>query len=151
MTAEDLVLSLPTSSVPLIFLDAIPAAEWRRPGRAILLISSGVNLTRAQSARIATRSSALAFLPERILLGGDASDWLIHDILVGERSQIRVLQSDGFDPPGIPGEVFGHGVIDGTLEFETVQTAQALTFVVSYVGAASAGAPFCCAVLGTAA
>jgi hypothetical protein len=148
MIARDLVLSLPPTTVPLIFLDRIPEAEWR--GRALLLISSGSSVTRALGARIATRSSALAFLPERVIIGGDASDWIIHDILVGDRSQIRVASGDGDDAPGIPGEVFGQEIVDDIIEFETVQTAMSLTFVVSYVGASDSGAPFCCAVLGVA-
>lgn len=150
-TEDDLMLNFPTATVPLIFLDRIPAVEWRRAGRALLLVSSGASITHAQSARISTRSSALAFLPERIVIGGDASDWVVHDVLVGDRSQIRVTSSDGGDHPGLPGEVFGQDAIDGTFGFDTVQAAMTLTFVVSYVGSSSLGAPFCCVVLGTAA
>ena len=115
-----------------------------RADRVLLPMSSGVNILPNTSAQITSRPQNVAFRPERVIIGGTPGDWIVNDIKVGNRSQ--------FSQSGdVPGEVFANTTIDAFVSFETVQTAMDFVMLVTYIGASESGAPFYCAVLGTAA
>ena len=115
-----------------------------RADRVLLPMSSGVSILPNTSAQITSRPQNVAFRPERVIIGGTAGDWIVNDIKVGNRSQ--------FSQSGdVPGETFASTTIDSFVSFETVQTAMDFVMLVTYIGASESGAPFYCAVLGTAA
>jgi len=115
-----------------------------RADRVLLPMSSGVNILPNTSAQITSRPQNVAFRPERVIIGGTPGDWVVNDIKVGNRSQ--------FSQSGdVPGEVFANTTIDAFVSFETVQTAMDFVMLVTFIGASESGAPFFCAVLGTAA
>ncbi len=115
-----------------------------RADRITLPMSSGVNILPNTSAQITSRPQNVAFRPERIIIGGSPSDWIVNDIKVGNRSQ--------FSQSGdVPGEMFAATTIDSFVSMETVQTAMDFVMLVTFVGASESGAPFVCGVLGTAA
>jgi hypothetical protein len=147
-------INFPRSRPPLIFLDEIFLGEMTESGdrgiRALLPISSGISVPPNRKSRIPVSHPAAAFQPERLALGGDAQNWIVNDILIGERSQISVLSSIAGDA-GIPGEVFASRATDCLIKFETAQTSMLITLIVTYVGDDPLGAPFACVLLGTAA
>ncbi len=155
MTDGD-TINFPRSRPPLIFLDEIFLGNDEHPDRgirAILSISSGISVPPQRRTRIPVSHPATAFRPERIALGGDASNWVINDILIGDRSQMQIAGLTGFasEPSaGIPGEVFASKAIDCMIKFETAQTAMLITLIVTYVGDGPLGAPFTCVLIGTA-
>lgn len=115
-----------------------------RADRVLLPMSSGVSILPNTSAQITSRPQNVAFRPERVIIGGTAGDWIVNDIKVGNRSQ--------FSQSGdVPGETFASTTIDSFVSFETVQTAMDFVMLVTYIGSSESGAPFYCAVLGTAA
>jgi hypothetical protein len=115
-----------------------------RADRITLPMSSGSNVFPNASVAITARPQAVAFRPERIIIGNRPSDWIVNDVKVGNRSQFA--QSGD-----VPGEMFAATTIDGYVSMETVQTAMDFVIVVTYVGDSQEGAPFVCGVLGTAA
>ena len=115
-----------------------------RADRITLPMSSGVAIFPNTSAQITSRPQAVAFRPERIIIGGTPSSWIVNDVKVGNRSQFA--QSGD-----VPGEMFAATTIDGFVSMETVQTAMDFVMVVTFVGDNQEGAPFVCGVLGTAA
>jgi len=115
-----------------------------RTDRITLPMSSGVNIFPNTSAQITSRPQSVAFRPERIIIGGAPSDWVVNDVKVGNRSQFA--QSGD-----VPGEMFAATTIDGYVSMETVQSAMDFVMVVTFVGDRQEGAPFVCGVLGTAA
>ena len=119
-----------------------------RADRVILPMSSGVNILPNTSAQITSRPQDVAFRPERIVIGSGggvaASDWIVNDVKVGNKSQ--------FSQSGdVPGDLFAATTIDSFVSFATVQTAMDFVMLVTYIGTSESGAPFYCAVLGTAA
>lgn len=98
--------------------------------------------------RAVGRAPWTAFLPEHLTIHGNASKWIVHDIKIGNRSQMDVVSSDG---DGIPGDVFASGALDGMLKFETAQTAMDITFEVTYRGDRAEGEVFDCTLRGQAA
>ena len=115
-----------------------------RADRVLLPMSSGVSILPNTSAQITSRPQNVAFRPERVIIGGTPGDWIVNDVKVGNRSQ--------FSQSGdVPGETFAATTIDSFVSFETVQTAMDFVMLVTYIGASESGAPFYCAVLGTAA
>lgn len=113
-----------------------------RAGRILLPMSSSGNVT--GSATITARPQNVAYRPERIVIGGTASNWTISDIKVGNRSQL----SQAGD---LPGEMFSNVAIDTFVSMETVQTAMDFVIQVTFVGTNSAGEQFRAGVVGTAA
>ncbi len=114
-----------------------------RAERVVLPMSSGVNILPNTSAQITSRPQTVAFRPERMIIGGNAGDWIINDIRINGKSQLR----RGTD---IPGEMFSATTIDSIVSFETVQVAMDFVVLVTFVGASDSGAPFICGVLGNA-
>src|ERR1041384_6659367 len=122
----------------------VERARPHRADRITLPMSSGVAIFPNTSAQITSRPQAVAFRPERIIIGGQPSSWIVNDVKVGNRSQFA--QSGD-----VPGEMFAATTIDGYVSMETVQTAMDFVIVVTFIGDNNAGAPFVCGVLGTAA
>jgi hypothetical protein len=115
-----------------------------QPGdRVILPMSSVVNILPGQITQIAGRPTHGAFRPDRLIIGGTPSDWIVHDIQIGGRSQ--------FSQSGdIPGKMFATTVVDSFVSFDTCQADEDFVVSVTFVGSSKAGEPFLCAVLGTA-
>ncbi len=157
MTDED-IINFPRSRPPLIFLDEIfldgLADSSARGIRAILPVCSGISVPPQRRTRIPVSHPASAFRPDRLAMGGDAASWIVNDILIGDRSQMKIVGLTGFacEPTaGIPGEVFESSAIGCMIKFETAQTAMTITLIVTYVGNDPLGAPFAAALIGTAA
>ena len=135
--------------------EGIEARNWLieepgpdRAGREILPMSSGTQVILPNhSASITARPQRVAFRPERVFIsenGDGAANWLVNDILIGNRSQ--------FSQAGqIPGDIFATTAIDSFVSFETAQTAMDVVMVITYVGPTSDGQPFYGAIIGTAA
>jgi hypothetical protein len=115
------------------------------PGLLILPMSSKQNIPPNMTVQVTARPQNMAFRPERIVIGGTPSDWIINDVKVGNRSQL--LQSGD-----TPGELFAATATINLpfLSLETVHTAGDFVIVVTYVGKEKDGAPFICSALGTA-
>lgn len=114
----------------------------QRADRIILPMTSSGNIT--TSAAITARPQNVAYRPERIIVGGTPSNWLIDDIKVGNRSQFAQAGS-------MPAEAFAATSFDAYVSMETVQTAMDFVIQVTFTGTASAGEQFRAVVLGTAA
>jgi hypothetical protein len=110
--------------------------------RMALPFGSGTTaIAPGQSAQITTRPQTIAFVPERLRIGGDASRWLVNDISIGNRSQLAQAGD-------LPGELFATNAIDTFISFETVQTSMDVRLVVTYVGPNPDGEPFQAAMVG---
>jgi hypothetical protein len=107
----------------------------------ILPMSSDDLIPPNQSAQITSRPQS-AFRPERILIGGNPEDWVVHDIRVGCRSQFLQCGEVG-------GGLFA-AAVDAGLRMDVVQPLMDFVMVVEYVGDAKEGAKFACSVTGTA-
>lgn len=110
--------------------------------RITLPMSSGSVIMQNASAQITSRPQTGAFRPERIVVGGNPSHWIISDIKVGNQSQLA--QSGD-----IPGEMFAFDAKDSGLRFGVVQTAMDFVIIATYVGPKEGGEPFVCGVFGT--
>jgi hypothetical protein len=136
--------------------------------RQVLPISTGAVLVKpGQIAEIIARPQRVAFRPERVFVSDaaseykgpwwkrlspwytapqpkGASDWIIHDIVIGNRSQ--------FSQTGvIPADMFRSTAIDNFVSFETAQIAVDVKFVVEYIGPNHKGERFYASMIGTAA
>jgi hypothetical protein len=103
------------------------------------------------TAQITSRPQRVAFRPERVFVSaadiggsGSASNWIINDITIGNRSQFA--QSGA-----LPGDMFANTAIDSFVTFETAQTAMDVVMIVTYQGATEGGTPFYGSIIGTAA
>lgn len=114
----------------------------QRADRIILPMTSSGNIT--ASAAVTARPQNVAYRPERIIVGGTPSNWLLDDIKVGNRSQFAQAGS-------MPAEAFAATSFDAYVSMETVQTAMDFVIQVTFVGTASAGEQFRAVVLGTGA
>ena len=92
---------------------------------------------------VTARPKALAFRPEDFAIHGDRSRWMVHDIMVGNRSQFV-----GKRGPAL-GTEFGPGGICEHLRLETCQTAMDLVMVIEYVGPEADGEVFEATIVGT--
>jgi hypothetical protein len=63
--------------------------------------------------------------------GADASDWIINDIQIGNRSQFAQAGN-------VPGDMFAGGAIDSFVSFETAQVAMDIVLTATNVGAKEA-------------
>lgn len=112
-----------------------------RSNRIILPMTSSGNIT--ASAAVTARPQSQAYRPEKIIVGGTPTDWLIDDIKVGNRSQFSQAGS-------MPAEAFASNALGNEVLFETVQTAMDFVIQVTFLGASSVGAQFRSVVFGTA-
>jgi hypothetical protein len=97
----------------------------------------------AQKMDVLFRPQTIAFRPEEIAIHGDRSRWMVHDIKVGNRSQLG-----GHGPA--PGTDFGPGGICEKLKLETCQTAMDFVLSVEYIGPEEAGEVFEATIVGLA-
>jgi hypothetical protein len=102
-----------------------------------------MKIARGKPVQVIGRPQMLAFRPEDIAIHGDRARWLVHDILVGGRSQF--VQSRG----PTPGTEFGPGGILEHLRLETLQIAMDFKLVVEYVGPEPDGEVFEATIVGT--
>jgi hypothetical protein len=93
---------------------------------------------------VVVRPQRRAFRPEDFTIHGDRSHWLIHDILIGNRTQLEAHHGP------IPGNEFGPNGVCAHMSLETIQSAMDLELRVEYVGPELEGAVFEATVLGTA-
>lgn len=136
-------LCLTDEETGLLILEA--GFEWCRPpqtsSRVVLPMGSGVNILPGTSTQITARPQNGAFRIDRLIIGGTPSDWIVHDVRIGNRSQ--------FNQSGdIPGDIFSAGSIDSFVSFGVASVAQDVVLLVTYVGQAQEGAPFVGAFLG---
>ncbi len=114
--------------------------------RVVLPLTSGVNVLpdpKTCTAQITSRAQNGAFRPERIVIGGNPSDWIVNDIRI--RNVTQFVQSGD-----VPGEMFASSAIDCFLRMDAVGRGDEFQIVATYIGDRSDGAPFICGVLGTA-
>jgi hypothetical protein len=166
-------LDLPAEALgALIEIHAKKLAESEpRPTKAdreVLPLSTTERIKPGQSAEITARPQRVAFHPERVFVSDScssdykgpwwkrlwpwykapqlkgASDWVIHDIKIGNRSQFAQAGS-------IPADMFRSNAIDSFVTFETAQTAMDIKIVVEYIGANTKGEIFYASMIGTAA
>lgn len=137
--------------------------------RMPLPLSTGASRVKpGQTAEITARPQCLAFRPERLFVSSyspeykipwwkrplvpwivipkthGAGDWLINDIIIGNRSQFAQAGN-------LPGDLFSNTAIDSFVTFDTCQTAMDVRLLVTYVGPVKEGCAFTGAMLGTAA
>lgn len=137
---------------PRAWLRDMPAPDLA--SRQVLPMNTGTTpVPQNSTAQITSRPQRIAFRPERVFVssggfasGGtqQASDWIINDITIGNRSQFA--QSGA-----LPGDMFAHDAIDSFVTFETAQTAMDIVMIVTYQGASEGGIPFYGAIIGTSA
>ncbi len=104
----------------------------------------GIRFVKGKLYRLVARPYS-AFKPDRIVISpgstpGGANDWSVHDIIVGNRSQL--LRAGA-----IPGGVFSAEAVDCAISFETVQSAMDLSIDVMYEGP-NESEPFVCSAVG---
>ena len=92
---------------------------------------------------VIARPQFCVFRPEDIAIHGDRSRWVVHDILIGNKSQFAQKRGPA------PGTEFGPGGILEHLRLETCQTAMDLTLVIEYVGPEPDGEIFEATIVGT--
>jgi len=135
--------------------------------RDVLPLSTNELIRPGQTFEITARPQRCAFRPERVFVSDTfdqydgpwwkrlspwykppqlkgASDWIIHDIKIGNRSQFSQAGS-------IPADMFRSDSIDVFVTFETAQTAMDIKLIVEYVGACPRGQRFFASMIGTAA
>ncbi len=118
----------------------VSSVQPNRSNRIILPMTSSGNIT--ASAAVTARPQSMAYRPEKIIVGGTTTSWLIDDIKVGNRSQFSQAGS-------IPAEAFASNALGNEVAFETVQTAMDFVMQVTYLGVATAGEQFRSVVFGT--
>jgi len=155
-------LELPVEQLPIVietygkFVTALVAEAERaelakRTKRLPLTMQSETSdyqpmkIARGKPVMVIIRPQTLAFRPEDIAIHGDRARWVVHDIIVGTRSQFANKRGPA------PGAEFGPGGILEHLRLETVQTAMDFNLVVEYVGPEDNGEIFEATVVGTAA
>lgn len=117
--------------------------------RWILPMSSGVPILPCQQVQITGRPQTQLFQVNGWRISnagtaGGAADWIVNNILIGNRSQLA--QSGD-----VPGDVFATNAIDSYVTFESAQTAMDIAVVVTYIGCNESGVPFYSAMFGVAA
>lgn len=92
---------------------------------------------------VVARPQCVAFRPEDIAIHGVRSHWIVHDILIGSRSQFAAKRGPA------PGTEFGPGGILEHMRLETLHTAMDFILVVEYIGPEPDGEVFEATVVGT--
>jgi hypothetical protein len=102
-----------------------------------------MKITPGKSVDVIIRPQTI-YRPEDIAIHGDRARWIVHDILIGNRSQFVNKRGPA------PGTEFGPGGILEHLKLETAQTAMDIKLVVEYVGPESDGEVFEATMVGLA-
>lgn len=90
-------------------------------------------------ARVMAAVQRNGFKPHRLMVGANAAQFVIHDVVINNRSQFVT------DGQPILGDMFHpgyYGAADMTFSFESLQAGQTATIVVEYVGPDPAGEAF---------
>jgi hypothetical protein len=103
-----------------------------------------MKIARGKQVSVIARPQTCVFRPEDIAIHGDRSRWVVHDIMVGNRSQLAQKRGPA------PGSEFGPGGILEHMRLESVKTAMDFTLIVEYVGPEAEGEVFEATVVGTA-
>lgn len=103
-----------------------------------------MKITPGKAVDVIIRPQTIAYRPEDIAIHGDRARWIVHDILIGNRSQFVNKRGPA------PGTEFGPGGILEHLKLETAQTAMDIKLVVEYVGPESDGEVFEATMVGLA-
>lgn len=113
--------------------------------RVILPLSSGELIMPNTSAMITARPQDNAIHPERVIIGGTPSDWLVNDIKVGGSGHERMTKDGAVLSNGtlgrsqfcqsgdVPGELFAANTVDSFISFETIQKGQPFTMIVTNI------------------
>ena len=105
------------------FAKAIPPST---PERAVIALESHVPVLRGHSVQITARAHRGFFKPRRLVINANDVGWLIHDIKIGNRSQLNQAGS-------IPGMVFRINS-DPFVSFEIVKPAMDIVVIAEYIG-----------------
>ena len=128
--------------------DEIAAAAPRAVPRVPMTMRSTsgeykpLRVRRGENAQVTGRPQWLAYRVEEIEISGDPSRWIVHDIIVGNMSQLARNRAP------IPGERFCKGGIMSDLCLTTCQIA---TLTVEYIGPDPDGEVFEATLVGTGA
>ena len=118
------------------FAKAIPPST---PERAVIALESHVPVLRGHSVQITARAHRGFFKPRRLVINANDVGWLIHDIKIGNRSQLNQAGS-------IPGMVFRINSDKGRtiqthggehfpfVSFEIVKPAMDIVVIAEYIG-----------------
>jgi hypothetical protein len=100
---------------------------------------------------VVVRPQGGAYRVEEIEIDGDPSRWRVHEIKVGNESQLedRWVDSSKRSHSPIPGERFRKGGIMSDLRLRTCQTAMDFVLFVEYVGPVADGEVFEATLVGT--
>jgi hypothetical protein len=107
----------------------------------VLPMSTDVLILPGQVFEVTTRPWRFPVRPQRLIIGGNANDWDILDIRVGNRSQF--LQAGT-----VPGSVFSENQPGVLLNFDVAETAMDIVLIGRYVGTCKEGEPFRASMLG---
>jgi hypothetical protein len=91
---------------------------------------------------VVVRPQTIAYRVENLAIQGDPSRWLVHDIKVGNRSQLVSKHGP------LRGTDLGVGGVLENMKLESLQTAMDFTLVVQYVGPEPDGEVFEAAIVG---
>ena len=129
-----------------VLVDAPPPTH---ANHTILPMSTGVPILPTQAAQITGRPQVEAYRVDQYKVSnagtaGGAADWIVNNILIGNRSQF--VQSGD-----VPGDLFATNAVGTFVRFDTAQTVMDIVVVVTYIGLNESGCPFFSAMIGTAA
>ena len=136
----------PMGASGALLVDAPPPT---RANHTILPMSTGVPILPTQAAQITGRPQVEAYRVDQYKVSnagtaGGAADWIVNNILIGNRSQF--VQSGD-----VPGDLFATNAVGTFVRFDMAQTAMDIVVVVTYIGLNESGCPFFSAMIGTAA
>lgn len=153
-------LDMPMDQLPLVaqihdkIIDAMISEGTREEAiknreRTPLTLGSGTHdnplrLAPGKKHIVAGRPQRRSFRPEDISIRGDRARWLVHDVLIGNQSQLEAKHGP------IPGSEFGPGGVCAHMQLAIVHTAMDLELIVEYVGPDPEGEVFEATVIGTA-
>ena len=123
------------------------------PVRRVLSVSSWGNVPPGAPTRIASGPVRSPLSIERLVLGGTPSRWVVHDVLIGGRSQIvRPIRGATLSSSSLQQFLTGAEADVGIWKSscpEVIDLHGDLAMMVSYVGDDPAGESFVCIVLGS--
>lgn len=151
MPADQLTIVIDTYNKAILTLIAEQEREERakRTMRGPLTMQSRdsngepMKLAPGKKHEVVGRPQFIMFQPEDFAIHGDRSRWIVHDIMVGNRSQFVGKRGPAH------GTEFGPGGILEHMRLESVHTAMDFTLVVEYVGPEMDGEVFEATVVGT--
>lgn len=107
------------------------------PGAApsVLAVATTHAAAPKRSVKVSARLQTAPFRLERIVIEGDASAWVVSDLMINGRSQ--------FSQAGdVPGDMFASSVIDGFVSMDTCLAGNAIEVIATYIGEKPEGERF---------